>query len=233
MANRSNSNPIDYFADANDSPVKGGSEVAEERESDNGSAGTTGTGTSAGTGTESSSSASSASNSTVNPADLADIYQTDAEGNIVYKANGEPAKKRGRKKGQTAGTTSTKIPRQGDKTAIAVEMLAMQFQILNTGLAFLTRFDDFRLEENEAMSMAVATANVMEQFDFTPDPKIAAVLGLVTTTSMIYGPRIYLYKSHLAKQAKEKKASVPIPEKEEGHEMNWMKPGPFNTGQFN
>ncbi len=150
-----------------------------------------------------------ADNAPVNPTSLTpdDNYERDENGNIVYKADGTPRKKRGRKPGQTASVVSTtnKVPKRGDKTGMAVEMLAAQFQILNTGIAFLTKFDDFKLEDSEAMQMANATANVMEQFDYTPDPKVAAVLGLVTTTSMIYGPRLYLYRSHTKKIAEQKK----------------------------
>lgn len=114
---------------------------------------------------------------------------------------------------------------------MATEMLAAQFQILNTGIAFLTQFDDFKLSDGEAMQMASATANVMEQFDYVPDPKVAAVLGLVTTTSMIYGPRVWLYRSHKEKQRKEKleKNRIVADEKAATGEI----PHPFNLGQFN
>ena len=46
----------------------------------------------------------------------------------------------------------------------------------------------------------------MAQFDYVPDPKIAAVLGLVTTTGMIYGPRVYLYRKWLAERQAENRA---------------------------
>lgn len=150
-------------------------------------------------------------NRIVSPKEIAgdtDKYQTDKNGNIVLKADGTPALKRGRKAGSTNSETKTETKKQTsakkDKST-GTEMLAAQFQILNTGIAFITRFDDFKLEDAEAMQMAEATANVLEQFDYTPDPKIAAVLGLVTTTSMIYGPRVYLYRKDLEKRAAKRK----------------------------
>lgn len=150
-------------------------------------------------------------NAAIDPTSLApDEYERDDDGNVILTIAGKPRKKRGRKKGQTAGTSSSagnsSREHKGNKTAIAVEMLAAQFQILNTGIAYLTSFEDFKLEGYEAMQMALATANVFEQFDYVPDPKVAAILGLVTTTSMIYGPRMYLYRKHLQKKRSENRA---------------------------
>jgi hypothetical protein len=139
-----------------------------------------------------------------------DNYERDEAGNIVYSADGvTPRKKRGRKPGQQYGASSNsspkpKVTKTGDRAGMAVEMLAAQFQILNTGLAFVTKFDDWNLSDPEAMDMATATANVMSQFDYMPDPKVTAVLGLVTTTSMIYGSRVYLYRKHLAEMRAER-----------------------------
>lgn len=175
-----------------------------------------------------------ADNKTVNPTDLEpdDIYERDEQGNIVYRADGvTPRRKRGRKKGaqSTASVSSASKPKRaksGDNT-VAVEMLAAQFQILNTGLAFLTKFDDFKLDDSEAMQMAEASALVMEQFDYTPDPKVAAVLGLVTTTSMIYGPRVYLYRKHIEKKRKEKRE-----QQEQMQDERAVIRGPMNMSQF-
>ena len=166
-------------------------------------------GKSGGNGTTSK--AGGAANSTpVNPSELAgdtSAYQTDANGNVIYKADGTPAKKRGRKPGQTNSAEPIKAKpknKADNRLATSVEMLAAQFQILNTGIAYLTSFEDFKLTDNESLQMANATANVMDQFDYVPDPKIAAVMGLVTTASMIYGPRIYLYNSDRKKKQKAK-----------------------------
>lgn len=237
MGNGTNRQSVDYFAGGNGGIDSASKETVEEREiGDTGSGGASekpAPGSSAGNRAEGASGESGEIHKTVNPADLGDIYQRDENGNIVLKADGTPAKKRGRKKGFSPNQPSAKVPPKGDKTAIAVEMLAAQFKILNTCLAFITRFDDFALDDNEAMAMAVAAANVIEQFDYTPDPKITAIVGLVTTTSMIYGPRIYLYKNHLAKKTKEKRESAPIPEREPGHDMDWMRKGPNQFGQFN
>lgn len=155
-------------------------------------------------------------NAPVNPAAIApDDFERDEFGNVVLGKNGQPKKKRGRKSGSAVAganssggnskpkTTAATTPKQ--RVAVATEMLAAQFQILNTGIAFLTKFDDFKLSDSEAMQMADATSNVMAQFDYVPDPKISAVIGLVTTASMIYGPRVYLYRKKVAANNDSKK----------------------------
>lgn len=173
-------------------------------------------------GTNSGNETGSQSGNSVNPASLVDdIYERDENGEIVLTAAGKPRKKRGRRPGSTVSGGTTK--RASNKGAtVGVEMLAAQFQILNTGIAFLTKFDDFRLSDEEALQMSQATANVMEQFDYVPDPKVAAVLGLVTTTGMVYGPRIYLYRSHLKQVREEKKAQREVVADELASKRNEM-----------
>lgn len=200
-----------------------------DAENQGGKSGAAGTGDAAGTGAGAAADAAGAAgasdaagtapkadapnNATVKPADLApDQFERDANGAIVYASDGvTPKRKRGRKPGGQSATASAAPKTKPAKTdaargAVATEMLAAQFQILNTGIAFLTKFDDFALDNSEAMQMAEATNNVMAQFDYVPDPKIAAVLGLVTTTGMIYGPRLYLYRKWLAEKQAENRA---------------------------
>lgn len=73
------------------------------------------------------------------------------------------------------------------------------------GIANLAKFDDFRLEEKEADTLAAATSELMATFDFTPDPRFQAVAGFVSVSAMIYGPRAYLYRRHLEKKKGERK----------------------------
>jgi hypothetical protein len=153
------------------------------------------------------------------------VYQTDAGGNVIYKADGTPAKKRGRKPGQVSASQSVSGAKpkaknaDANKLSMSVAMLAQQFQLLNTCVAYVTQFDDFKLSDGEAEQLAASTATVLEQFDFTPDPKVAAVMGLVTTASMIYGPRIYLYKNARTNK-KEKKAAEKIERADEATVKN-------------
>jgi hypothetical protein len=76
------------------------------------------------------------------------------------------------------------------------------------GLAGVTKTPELKLEDDEATSLAAATANVLEEFDIRPDPKIEAVIGLVTVSSMIYGPRIYMIAERRKSEKKTKIAGL-------------------------
>jgi hypothetical protein len=208
-----------------------------------------GAGTGTGTATDAAAAAAAAApkgtgnNATVNPTALTpDNYERDAAGNVVYQADGvTPRKKRGRKPGQSYGGGSATAPKSAPaktdkaRAAVATEMLAAQFQILNVGIAYLTKFEDFKLDDAEAMQMAESTANVMAQFDYVPDPKVAAILGLVTTTSMIYGPRCYLLGKHRQALKAEKQRGKIESADESVATGGTYQPGftgPMNTGQF-
>lgn len=54
--------------------------------------------------------------------------------------------------------------------------------------------------------LANATANVLEQFDLKPDPKIQAVIGLVMAAGTVYGPRVYMIQARKAQEKREKAA---------------------------
>lgn len=99
-------------------------------------------------------------------------------------------KKRGRKAGTGSGANRGKASDYSASLDAFTGMLA----IVHVGLAGVTKTPELVLEEDEAKSLAMASANVLEQFDITPDPRVTAVLGLVTTCGMIYGPRVYLIR---------------------------------------
>lgn len=104
-------------------------------------------------------------------------------------ADGSFRKKRGRKSG-----SATASPRSRSKASnqASVEGLTRMLAIIHMGLASATRTPELKLEDEEAEALAKSTAVVLEEFDIRPDPKIEAVIGLVTTAGMIYGPRVYL-----------------------------------------
>lgn len=76
--------------------------------------------------------------------------------------------------------------------------------IIHIGIASATKTPELKLEDEEANALAQSTAVVLEEFDIRPDPKIEAVIGLVTTASMIYGPRIYLIGQRRKKEKEER-----------------------------
>lgn len=107
-------------------------------------------------------------------------------------ANGSYTRKRGRKSGGGGGTSSRKA-----NTAASVEALTRTLIIVHIGLAAATKAPEMVLEESEADALAKSTANVLEQFDIRPDPKIEAVVGLLMTAGSIYGPRAWLIRERL------------------------------------
>ena len=104
-------------------------------------------------------------------------------------ADGSFRRKRGRKSG--SATASTRSRSKANNQA-SIEGLTRMLAIVHMGLASATRTPELKIEDEEAEALAKSTAVVLEEFDIRPDPKIEAVIGLVTTAGMIYGPRVYL-----------------------------------------
>jgi hypothetical protein len=75
---------------------------------------------------------------------------------------------------------------------------------LHIGLAAATKTPELALEDSEAENLAKATATVLTEFDIRPDPKIEAVIGLVTAASLIYGPRVYLITERKKQEARDR-----------------------------
>lgn len=76
--------------------------------------------------------------------------------------------------------------------------------IVHMGLASATKTPELKLEDEEAEALAKSTAVVLEEFDIRPDPKIEAIIGLVTTAGMIYGPRVYLIAERKKQEKRDK-----------------------------
>jgi hypothetical protein len=147
-------------------------------------------------------------NGAIDPASLGtgidDVYERDGNGELVIGANGKPRRKRGRKSGGgNTGGSKSNGPRNS-KAVDGLETLSQTLLVLHMGIANLTKFPDFQIDKKESDALAAATANVMEQFDIQPDPKITAIIGLLSTATTIYGPRVYLYNKHKEKLDKEK-----------------------------
>lgn len=165
----------------------------------------------------------------IDPASLAgndDGFERDSDGNLVLGASGKPRRKRGRKPGSGSGGTiagSAKPSARNTKDlAAGLETLSQSLMFVHMGLAAFTDFENWKLKKEESDSLANSIANVMNEFDMTPDPRFAAVAGLITTAGMIYGPRVYLYREFKAEKRKQKRAENPA-----------ANSAPANTQQFN
>ena len=73
------------------------------------------------------------------------------------------------------------------------------------GIANITATPELVIDADESKLLANATANLLEQFDLKPDPKIQAVIGLVMAAGTVYGPRAYMIRVRKLQEAAEKK----------------------------
>ncbi len=171
-------------------------------------------------------------------------YERDDDGNIIRNVDGTPRKKRGRKpttnSGRKPATASAKpkASAKSDNTLVAsVDSLAQTIGVLHLGIAGLLQFPDFALDDDEAKVMANATANVLEQFSVEPNPKVTAVVGLVSACGQIYIPRYYLWNIQKEQKEKEKPKEGQIlpdkkqPDKKGGRANDVLSnPSNFNLG---
>lgn len=103
-------------------------------------------------------------------------------------ADGSWRKKRGRR--SSGGNSQRKAGSRSNSQA-SVEALTRALAIVHLGIATATKTPELILEENEAETLAAATANVLEEFDIKPNPKVEAIFGLVVAAGSIYGPKVY------------------------------------------
>jgi hypothetical protein len=99
-------------------------------------------------------------------------------------ADGSFRKKRGRKSGSGASSST----RSKTSSAASVDALANILVILHAGISTATKTPEIAIDSDDANTLAKATANVLAEFDITPDPKVAAIVGLVVAAGTVYGP---------------------------------------------
>lgn len=115
-------------------------------------------------------------------------------------ADGSYRRKRQRR---GAGNSSASTGNRKAKNSASVDTLNGILTIIHTALAAATKTPELALEDEESRALATATANVLNEFDITPDPKIQAIVGLIATAGMIYGPRVVLIRMRKASEEKE------------------------------
>lgn len=76
--------------------------------------------------------------------------------------------------------------------------------IVHIGVATVSKTPELKLEDDEAELLAKSTAVVLDEFDVRPDPRVEAIIGLVTAAGSIYAPRVYLIRE---RKKLEKKAN--------------------------
>lgn len=83
--------------------------------------------------------------------------------------------------------------------------------VVHVGIAGITNTPEMALEDDEARLLAEAAVPVLDQFDFTPDPRFAAAFGLVVASARVYGPRYVLIRARKAKEAEDERAKKARP----------------------
>lgn len=126
-------------------------------------------------------------------------------GDFVFDANahigrdktnrdGSYRRKRKRKYGIGGGPSPQRS--KADLSA-SIDGLSKTLMVMHIGLAEMTKTPELVLQETESSALAISVANVLSEFDITPDPKMQAIVGLMMTAGMIYGPRMYNIRERL------------------------------------
>lgn len=71
-----------------------------------------------------------------------------------------------------------------------------------------TGVQEIAIDQSEGDLLAKATADVLDQFDITPDPKTQAIIGLIMACGTVYGPRAYLYAARKGQEKQEQKSNI-------------------------
>jgi hypothetical protein len=110
-------------------------------------------------------------------------------------ADGSYTRKRGRKAGNSSG--SRKASAAAD-LGTSIEALSKTLVIIHTGIAGVTGVQELVIDKSEGDMLAHASANVLAQFDITPDPKTQAIIGMIMACGAVYGPRAFAYRMRKA-----------------------------------
>lgn len=139
-----------------------------------------------------------------------DGYERDANGNVKRNKDGSPRRKRGRKSGDNSGRgfAGSAKAQSKDDLKRSIDALSNILLVSHLGLSGVTNIPEIALEKSEADLLANATVPVLEQFDFTPDPRFVAVFGLIMACGKVYGPRAYLYRVRKENERAEKAKPV-------------------------
>lgn len=117
-------------------------------------------------------------------------------------ADGSYRNKRRRKSGGSGPSASNQRGKTQASHSASVEFLGNTLLIVHVGLAKFTKIDELEIDDAESSVLAKAVDNVMSHFDIAPDPKVQAIVGLITVCAGIYGPRFYLYNERMKKAAR-------------------------------
>lgn len=109
-----------------------------------------------------------------------------------------------RKRGRKAGNSSAPRSRTQADYSASIDSLARMLGFVHLGIAAAAKTPELVLNDEESKALAGATAKVLEEFDIRPDPKVEAIVGLVTTAGAIYGPKYYFIRERKKNERRER-----------------------------
>lgn len=148
-----------------------------------------------------------------------------SNGNDSGDAAGTRTRKPRSDAGKPRGTRGPNRARGNANSKTSIDALSRVLVIVHAGLASASKTPELNLGEDDANSLAMATANVLEQFNIKPDPKIEAIVGLVVVAGTVYAPKLIMVRERL----KEERASKARPVTEDSPAVDMT--GATYTGQ--
>jgi hypothetical protein len=77
--------------------------------------------------------------------------------------------------------------------------------LFHTSIAAMTQTPELILEEGEAQGVAESALTLAAMYDFTPDPKLEAMVNFAIIMGTTYGTRIIAIRARKAQEKKEAK----------------------------
>lgn len=95
-------------------------------------------------------------------------------------------------------------PGSGTKKVVDKSALSKQLLFAHAVAAKITGIDDIAIDAGEAEILSSSIATLMQEYDIALSGKTAAMLGMIGSLAIVYGPRIVLINEKI-KQTKARK----------------------------
>ena len=120
------------------------------------------------------------------------------------RVNADGTYRRKRRRKGSSGSPRKTAHKAADNSA-SVDTLSKVILFSSLSVSALFKAPEFGCNDAESTALAGALANVLEQFDIRPDPKVEAIFGLIMVSATIFGPKAYLYNQRIKEARKETK----------------------------
>ena len=128
-----------------------------------------------------------------------DPFIRDDAGNILYDVRGRPRKRRrSRGSGGRTKAQAKKVP---------VDAMARLLAMGHSVIANLTKTPELELNDSEASMLARPLSEIFVLYDIQPPPQMLLAMEMLTATSYVYGPRMYMIRER-RRQEREAKAAA-------------------------